>query len=519
MPEVAEDGSLLVLQALAALLRTSPAAAAACETWLAPALLQLWTSRWREPLVADAMVDVFDALAAAPAALPPLAARLLPALVGALDLQHAAHAAQAATAAPARSAAVATVTRTTRGRRGRPAPPCAAAAATCRLRRWPPAAPLPPPLVAEMLPRLLRLLRAAADAETHRLGSAADRKIVSLAGGLPHADEEWSATLSAALRPSLSEAALQHSVTLVALALRHAPHLIRAHLQPLVGALVTRLRAARLFGLTQALLLLLARLALSAHVGAPLLTQTLLAIDPTPPPADGAASFVLRTWADSQGDVLKPAVAQPMLAGLIAIVGTLGAVGAPQLALLPVRGRRARAGRRRGAVAPLVVAAARRRWRLWRDAIGGARRAAVRHRPYDRRAGRQLRRDGAEGVGERCGGGGLRGGRRRGRGARRRRRAAAEWRARPSPFASADDYSVNLSDLLDDDDDDDDVSDDDESDDEGGDGEAVDLPAQMGGFVRALAAHVGEAGFAQLCAPLSEEERGAVGRLAAGAAA
>ena len=90
--------------------------------------------------------------------------------------------------------------------------------------------------------------------------------------------------------------------------------------------------------------------------------------------------------------------------------------------------------------------------------------------------------------------------------------------ARPSPFAAADDYSVNLSDLLDDDDDDD-VSDDDESDDEGGgDGEAVDLPAQMGGFVRALAAHVGEAGFAQLCAPLSEEERGAVGRLAAGGA-
>ena len=60
---------------------------------------------------------------------------------------------------------------------------------------------------------------------------------------------------------------------------------------------------------------------------------------------------------------------------------------------------------------------------------------------------------------------------------------------------------------------------DDESDDEGGgDGDAVDLPAQMGGFVRALAAHVGEAGFAQLCAPLSEEERGAVGRLAAGGA-
>ena len=81
-------------------------------------------------------------------------------------------------------------------------------------------------------------------------------------------------------------------------------------------------------------------------------------------------------------------------------------------------------------------------------------------------------------------------------------------------FAAADDYSVNLSDLLDDDDDDDDDVSDDESDDEGGgDGDAVvDLPAQMGGFVRALAAHVGEAGFAQLCAPLSEEERGAVGR-------
>ena len=60
-----------------------------------------------------------------------------------------------------------------------------------------------------------------------------------------------------------------------------------------------------------------------AHGGAPLRTQTLLAIDATPPPADGAASFVLRTWADSQGDVLKPTVAQPMLAGLIAIVGTV----------------------------------------------------------------------------------------------------------------------------------------------------------------------------------------------------
>ena len=93
-----------------------------------------------------------------------------------------------------------------------------------------------------------------------------------------------------------------------------------------------------------------------------------------------------------------------------------------------------------------------------------------------------------------------------------RRWSAAEARgARPSPFAAADDYSVNLSDLLDDDDDDDDDVSDDESDDEGGgDGDAVvDLPAQMGGFVRALAAHVGEAGFA---AAARDAERGGARR-------
>ena len=102
----------------------------------------------------------------------------------------------------------------------------------------------------------------------------------------------------------------------------------------------------------------------------------------------------------------------------------------------------------------------------------------------------------------------------------RREQSLNSCLAGAAPFAAADDYSVNLSDLLDDDDDDDDDVSDDESDDEGGgDSDAVvDLPAQMGGFVRALAAHVGEAGFAQLCAPLSEEERGAVGRLAAGGA-
>ena len=466
------------------------------------------------------MVDVFDALAAAPAALPPLAARLLPALVGALDLQHAAHAAQAATAAPAAQGGG--------GGDGDdddeeeddvvdPLHPALQLLRRVILRRWPPAAPLPPPLVAEMLPRLLRLLRAAADAETHRLASAAVRKIAALAGGLPHADEEWSATLSAALRPSLSEAALQHSVTLVALALRHAPHLIRAHLPPLVGALVTRLRAARLFGLTQALLLLVARLALSAHVGAPLLTQTLLAIDPTPPPADGAASFVLRTWADSQGDVLKPAVAQPMLAGLIAIVGALGAVGAPQLALLPVRGsalapaagegRSLRSSsRRRGGGGgfgemPLVARVVQLCATAHTTAEHAANFAGTGPRAFDESDAEEEGSEEDDGEDEdeddeEEGGGG------------------AE-RARPSPFASADDYSVNLSDLLDDDDDDDDVSDDESDDEGGGDGDAVDLPAQMGGFVRALAAHVGEAGFAQLCAPLSEEERGAVGRLAA----
>lgn len=72
-----DDESLgVTLEALDAVIKAAPEAAAAWQQQVSMPLLHLWTSNFKDPVLSLAVIDVFGSLAAVPAALPALQVKL-----------------------------------------------------------------------------------------------------------------------------------------------------------------------------------------------------------------------------------------------------------------------------------------------------------------------------------------------------------------------------------------------------------------------------------------------------------
>jgi hypothetical protein len=552
-----EDAVLLSLDAVGSLLRVNLEVAAAAEPWLAPLLLQLWSARHTEHLTASAVADAIRALAQAPAAVPALVQRLLPAIGEVLQLQHtldsehaAASATQAVTDDDDDAGAV------------DPLLPALEMLNTIVLRRWPPQEPLPSSATVQVLPLLLPVAAAAADAEIVRLSSSCLGKLVqrgALAEGGP-ALPLWWPSIERMLRPTLREEVVEGAVPLLGRLVVHAPMALKTDGQGILAATVVWLGRARLFGLAQAVLLALSQMVLSPHLGVEFVVAALRQLPDTRTPESLAAQhgglsecalpFVTLMWAEVSSEVLHPYARKAIVAALLELVSPqrpelCSLLTAPQSQVDSKAGRLTRSGARRhrpaaGASAPppmtpLVVRVFQLAVRVLSAAAAQAGRAA-------QMGTSQLA--GLEGEGEFADEGGAdddddddndddddddddddEGG-----GADEaetedveRHTGARDVRNRQSPFVSAESLStVNLSDLLDE------ASDGDSDVESDGDGDddvdaaidpvrSVDLAMRAAASIRAFHGALGEQQFAQLCATLtSDADKECVSRLLRG---
>ena len=386
-----EDATLLVLEALSALLRADSAAAAAAEPALTPMLLSLWNARAEEALVVCAVVDAFGALATAPAAMVGLAERLLPTLAHVLLVQE-----RASADRPARTDADADGDVDADDVSDALAPALDLLDSVI-LRRWPEDTPLPPCATDEVLPTLLRLLTRATDTEVLRTGASCLGRFVrrgalrrcAAAEAPAGADAAaWLGATHAMLRPGLRESAVEPVPPVIGHMVRAAPALIGAHLGPLVGRLVPWLSLARLFGMRRAVVRLMS-LVVHTIGDEPLLAA--LALAPPPPPrpdarpekaeppraadpAEGgcATTAVLRAWVDVAIDELRPGTKKSLLLALLRLVtparpqlcaldvadpwaaGVHVAGGAPRTTRAAARRRRASSPQRGEEMVPLI---------------------------------------------------------------------------------------------------------------------------------------------------------------------
>ena len=544
LPFPSEDAAILTLDAIRATLRLDAATSAACEPWLTPALLQLWSARRGEHLTSSAVVDAIRALALAPAAVPGLVQRLLPALGEVLDMQLAADAQRAPSGSDGDD-------------EGDALDPLATALELLHrivLRRWPPSQPLPAAVPTELLPRLLRVLAAASDGEVLRAGAACLARLIrrgSVREGEP-ALPLWPAALARLLRPSLDESVVESTVPLLGELVLHAPAAFAAQAASLVALLAEWVLRARLFGVTQAALLVLSQAVLSPQVGAQLVLTNLHALPPTVLPDGGGGGAaggsstplhaVLRLWVGAAPDVLHAYTRRAILLALLQVasprfpelcalpVAALAAVdaSAPRQTRSGARSRRAAASASATEV-PLLV-------RVFQLAVGTLASAELTRRPAggERAAAGGLRADvmryggdddGTDDDDDDDGGGGGGGDDDDdddddGGDSDDYQAAAAEGAhsgaggARDngrSPFVSADCLAtINLSDMLDGASSSDAASDDssDGGDDGSGEHGAVDparvaeLPSLITGYVCGLREALGDGQFAQLCATL-----------------
>ena len=567
LPLECEDAVLLALDGIAAVLQRNAAIAAAAEAWLAPLLLQLWSARRVEHLTASAVVDCVKALAAAPAALPALVERLLPAIGEVLQLQRAFDAERRAAAAAAPPAVGGAPPNAANARveddEGDAVDPLLPALELLEVafKRWPTLEPLPPAALGGVLPLLLPVLAGTTDGEVLRVGSSCLAKLLRRAPRMADLEQRaldlpsWPQALVRMLRPNMGEELIEGVAPLVGQLAVRIPSFFARHAYELLGALATWLVRARLFGLVQNILVVFSQVVLTPGLGAETLIDSLrrtaaaaepgsLAAQHACPPAGaaeeagaGALPLVLRMWVESATDILNPYARKAVLAALCELISPRF----PQLCQLPMaadtppdasagrvtRGQARRKRQERAAVeqtVPVLVRVFALSVRTYHVVAAGAvsggaggANARTRRAHYEEDEEEDDEDDYDEdGEDEEEGGG-----------AEEAEEAAAQRRdgRRPSPFVAADSVAfhpsvVNLSDLLaDDDDSDDDEEEEEEADDADDPVRSLELSGRLAAYLSALQQALGEQQFGGLCNTLPgvDERRAVVHALGGGA--
>lgn len=209
-----EDATLLIVETITALLRhCSEDVLADVQAWLLPTLLSTWGTRWQDPLVSSALVDVFRGLARSSAALVCMVPILVPVLAQALQIavddsqarvQH--HAQPQVCPADARGASAPEACEMEEEH----AQDVEAAIDLIgmMLKRWPCAAALPDSISLVLLPVLLDLLRVSSDEEVLIRSAHCLCRFVRR-GALRQAHEShlaaWHGTLRRLVQPDLAE--------------------------------------------------------------------------------------------------------------------------------------------------------------------------------------------------------------------------------------------------------------------------------------------------------------------------